>query len=208
MRNIVNLLAFIIVSFLVLTIVACDPDDPQGGENCELCQNGECVDMVCNCDQFWTGINCDTVMPPTKMIITNLFTDGVEPMGAIGPWDSAPGQEAPDLVYYIYDGFYFDKSQFQNLPHLYKSDVFENYTSAEFGVSDVNVELNFGERKTITILLADNDPPGTAFSSDFMELAYLDFPFEWDTIPPYIKEQTAFGTLQFPFNIQLSLEYE
>ena len=175
---------------------------------CELCQNGECLDMVCECEQFWAGINCDTVNPPTKMIITGLFTNGVEPMGPVGPWDTEAGQEAPDLVYYVYDGVFWDRSQFQNLNHLYKSNVFENYTDTELGVSDVNIELSFGETKSITILLADNDPPGTAFSSNFMELAYLDFPFDWDSIHPYINEQTALGTLQNPFNIQVSLEYE
>ncbi len=206
-KHLPTLFFFVIFGASIL-FTSCGDDEPNTSDPCAMCINGTCIDNVCECDPFWTGVNCDSIQPPTKMIITGLYVSQIEHQGPNGPWDTAVGEEAPDLVYYVYDDFYFNRDEFQGLSHLYRSDVFENYEEDAFNQTDLRIELGFGVEQTITILLAENDAQGTAYVSDFMELAYLDLPLEWDTIPPYTTEEIAFGTLQNPFNIKLTFEYE
>lgn len=206
--KIANFLFYLAILLIISgSSTSCGGDDSSDSP-CSTCVNGDCVDDVCECEPFWTGVNCDTIQPPTNIIITGLFANGVEPEGPVGPWDTEAGQEAPDLVYYIYDGFYFDRDQFRNLAHAYRSDVSNNWPDAEFSVEDIDVKFDWGSSRTLTILLADNDGNSTAFASNFVELAYLDLPLDYDTIPPYSEEQIAFGTLQNPFNIRVTLAYE
>jgi len=207
-RNI-SLSLFLICLVSSLLFVSCGDANELGAiDPCEICINGECINNTCACDQFWTGTQCDTVMFPDKIVITGLFTPQIEHEGPVGPWDTANGEEAPDLVYYVYDGVFWDRSQFQGLSYLYRSEVYENWTNDEFNVTDIRIELEWDEPKTYTVALMDNDHPGTAYASNFMELAYIELPSEYDTIPPFRTDDWAIGTLQKPFNIAVTLEHE
>lgn len=196
------LLKIAAISTLVL-LASCGEDPPANGDPCKTCVNGECIENVCVCDDFWTGVNCDSVLVPTKVVWKNLTALGVKAESALGPWDQAAGEEAPDLYFRIYDGFYFDKTEFANLTPIYESSVSTNWVGTDFIVQNVNLEFDWVSSGSITILLADKDGQ----TDDFVELGYIELEDYQDTELPYSKVEPVFGTLQFPINFNIDLEY-
>lgn len=208
-QSIITHLSFLskllVVGSLVFFSSCGDNEEPsKTADPCESCINGECIDDVCVCEDFYGGTACDSLIAPTKITWKNLIALDVKEESAGGPWDATAGEEAPDLYFKVYEGFHFDASQFSGLTPIYQSEVSTNWTGDTFTVEDVNLEFDWVSSGSITILLADKD----GSEDQFMELGYIELEDYQEAELPYFETDDVFGTLQFPINFNIDLEFE
>lgn len=87
----------ILFSLLVIFFLACS-DNPCEDVNCN---NGVCIEGTCDCEEGFSGTNCNQILEPIRVRIVSITISNYPEVNTDGVmWDEFDNS-APDLIYQI-----------------------------------------------------------------------------------------------------------
>ena len=174
---------------------ACGDDDTSGNEMkmedlCEaiVCDNGDCVDGICDCEPGWHGENCDEVMIPSTTILSDLIIE-IPKSPIADTWDEAGTDEGPDIIIAFFgdQDFILDELSLSDADHMQL--LVTDFDGTIYTDLDFSVELNGISYYSIGLF----DDEGNQMT-EFMEAAYLNFEFSEEAEDPFPTAVSALGT--------------
>lgn len=178
-----------ILLVLLLFLVACGGNDKVDDPCLDIiCENGDCVDGVCDCDSGWAGENCEVIQFPTSIVFSDLVINMPTPPGK-DTWDEAGPEEGADIIiaFYAEGDFVLDELTLSDADHT--ESLVTDFTGPIYTDLEFSVEVSGASFYSIGLYDDDGNQ-----MTEFMEASYLYFDFKEDEEEPFPSDAVAFGT--------------